>query len=161
MHAQHPRRKEKEIVDGNEINRILKAGKYIVIALAHENIPYIVTLSYGFDAAQNYLYFHAANTGAKLDFIQHNAAACGTIIEDRGYLTGQCDHNYASLVIRGQIRQVETLDEKKHGLNVLLNHLEPNPKPILERNIQDDSSYQKVTILRFEIESISGKEYKG
>jgi uncharacterized protein len=161
MESYHPKRKRDEITDDHEINRLLMNGKYVTIAMSKGNMPYVVTLSYGYDKSNNCLYFHCANQGDKLDHIRVNDNVCGTIIEDRGYLETKCDHAYSSLIIRGQMVIVADLEEKRHGLGVLLNHLEKDPKPILERNIKDDKSYDGVTILKLIISSIIGKKHAG
>ncbi len=155
----HPRRADREITDSAEHARILKAGKYAIIGMADGNEPYVVTLNYGYDAANARLYFHCALKGLKLDFLEKNPEVCATVIEDHGYREGQCEHAFASLIIRGKMRLVTDLADKKHGLGVLLRHLEPDPEPILARNIKDDASYAKVGILRLDVETVSGKQY--
>ena len=157
----HPKRVRNEIIDTTQIENLIKQGDHITLALCVDSIPYIVTMSYGYDSNKEYIYFHCANKGDKLDYIMKNSNVIGTIIKDNGYLRTKCDHDYESLIIRGEIFIVESLEEKKHGLQVLLNHLEEDPKPIFERNIVNDESYKKVTILRLEIESIIGKKYLG
>jgi nitroimidazol reductase NimA-like FMN-containing flavoprotein (pyridoxamine 5'-phosphate oxidase superfamily) len=157
----HPKRVRNEILDSNEIEDIILCSNHITLALCSNDVPYIVTMSYGYDRDRKYLYFHCAKKGDKLDYIEKNENGCGTIIIDNGYLKKQCDHNYKSLVIRGKINKVEDLEEKKHGLQILLNHLEEDPKPIFERNIKNDESYGKVTILRLSMESVIGKKYIG
>ena len=157
----HPKRVRNEIIDTNEIENLIKQGNHITLALCDNNIPYIVTMSYGYDDNKKYLYFHCANKGDKLDYIKKNGNVIGTIIKDNGYLKTKCDHDYESVIIRGKIFIVESLEEKKHGLQILLNHLEEDPRPIFERNIENDESYRKVTILRLEIESVIGKKYIG
>jgi len=157
----HPKRVRNEIIDTNEIENLIKKGNHITLALCDNNIPYIVTMSYGYDDNKKYLYFHCANKGDKLDYIKKNSNVIGTIIKDNGYLKTKCDHDYESVIIRGKIFIVESLEEKKHGLQILLNHLEEDPRPIFERNIENDESYRKVTILRLEIESVIGKKYIG
>lgn len=157
----HPKRKDKEITDSQVIERILKNGKYTTIALSNNDNPYIVSLSYGYDKENSCLYFHCAHDGDKIEYIKRNCVVCATIIEDRGYIMNDCDHNYSSLIIRGKMLIVDELAEKKHGITVLLNHLEENPAPIRARNIVDDNSYNSVTILKLKIESVVGKEYKG
>lgn len=157
----HPKRVRNEILDQDELEDILKTGNHVTIALANNDVPYIVTMSYGYDSARKCLYFHCANRGDKLDFIRNNGKTCATIIRDNGYLKTKCDHDYASLVIRGTIAAVDGLQEKKHGLQVLLEHLEEDPKPIFERNIKGDESYDGVTILRLDMESVIGKKYRG
>lgn len=161
MEPYHPRRQRNEITDDHEKTQLLVQGNHITIALCDNNLPYIVTLSYGFDQVKNCLYFHCANKGDKLEFIRKNPLVCATIIRDNGYIETRCDHDYETLVIRGKIYVVSDLAEKKHGLQVLLTHLEKDPKPIFERNIKDDRSYDGVTILRMEIDSVIGKKYIG
>ena len=71
---------------------------------------------------------------------------------------GECDHGFQSIVFWGKLEIVENLDEKKHALNVLLNHLEDNPEPIKERNLKQDKIYEKLCILRLKIIEITGKK---
>ena len=153
----HPRRSDREITNRAELARILKGGKFAVIGMADGNEPYVVALSYGYDASPARLYAHCALEGLKLDFLARNENVCATVIEDHGYQEGQCEQLFTSLVIRGKMRLVTDLNEKKHGLEVLLHHLERDPDPIRARNIQDDRSYDKVGILCLDIESVSGK----
>lgn len=161
MHDYHPKRKRNEILDEQDKGVLLKNGKFLTLALCKDDEPYIVSLSYGYDQNNNCLYFHCANQGHKLDFIRVNPKTCATLIRDNGYLEARCDHNYESLVIRGRLSIVEALEEKRHGLQVLLEHLEKDPAPILARNIKNDGSYNAVTILRLELEHVIGKKYQG
>lgn len=161
MEQYHPKRKRNEIINETEILSIIKGGNHVSIALCDNDIPYIITMSYGADIGNNCLYFHCANKGDKLDFIKKNPNACATIIKDNGYMVTKCDHDYESLVIRGKMHIVSELAEKKHGLQILLNHLEKDPQPIFERNIKDDHSYYGVTILRLNMETIIGKKRIG
>ncbi len=159
MEHYHPRKKRNEIINEAEKMALIKNGTYATIALCSENTPYIVTLSYGFDQENSCLYFHCANKGDKLDYIRKNPEVCATIIKDNGYLLNKCDHDYQSLVIRGSLTIVSELQEKKHGLQVLLNHLEKDPLPIFERTIKNDTSYDGVTILKLYMSSIIGKKH--
>ena len=47
------RRKEKAINDLNEIKDILKQTKHITFAMSKLNIPYLVTVSHGYDMDKN------------------------------------------------------------------------------------------------------------
>lgn len=154
----HVKRKDKEITDKAEFDSILQKGKYIIFALCRDNEPYIVTMNYGWDKEHNALYFHCALEGDKLDIIADNPKACGTIIEDLGYGHGDCEHYYRSLVLRGKLYQVQTLEEQKHGIGVLIEHLEENPDEAKLLFLKDEKVYTKMHILRFDIEHITGKE---
>jgi len=151
------RKSEREITEDPKLIDILTRGKYATISLCRNDEPYIVTLSYGYDSNENALYFHAAPVGLKLDFIETNPKVCGTVIEDHGYVADQCEQNYRSIVFRGIMSIVDDLQEKKHGLNILLEHLEREPGPIKKRNVPDEVSYKKVAILKLEIMEMTGK----
>jgi len=157
MPRYHMRKGEREITEKNEVIEILKNGKFVSIAMCRDNEPYVVTLSYGYDQAKQALYFHAAVKGLKLDFIRANPNVCATVIEDNGYVVDECEQKYRSLVLWGKMFVVEEFDEQKYGINVLLNHLEKNPEPIYKRNIPDDTKFDKVSILRLDIEEMTGK----
>ncbi|MCK9274304.1 MAG: pyridoxamine 5'-phosphate oxidase family protein [Syntrophales bacterium] len=161
MDLHHPKRMKNEIIDAEEIKAIITKGNHATIALSKDDIPYIVTLSYGFDFENNSFYFHCAHDGDKLEYIKENQKVCATIIEDHGYLKGECNHDYASLIIRGRMIIVEDLEEKKHGLNILLQHLEDDPDPIVRKYIKNDKSYNFVTIIKLVVDSIIGKKYIG
>lgn len=153
----HMNRKEREITDKAEISRILKESKYTIIAMCSDNEPYVVTLSHGYDEENQCLYFHSAMKGLKIDFIKNNENVCATVIEDRGYKVNECKHDYVSVVMWGKMSVIEDLDEKKHAMEVLLDHLEENPAPIKERNFKNDEIYNKFYLLKLEITELTGK----
>ena len=151
------RRKEKEITDENLLKTLIIEGKYVSISMCRENEPYIVTLSYGYDPDKNCLYFHCANEGLKIEFIKKNPLVCATIIKDSGYKMNECDHAYQSIIMRGNLVIINSIEEKKHGFDVLISHLEENPEPIKKKHLSDKKSYVNSCILRLDIEEVSGK----
>lgn len=158
MNNYHMRREDREIKNRTEIDEILFGGKYLTLALCKENEPYIVTLSYGYQRENNAIYLHAAKEGLKHDFIRLNPKVCATIIEDLGYIQNECGHEYRSLVIRGTLSYVEELDEKKQGMEYILKQLENTPSIIKERSLKNDNVYSNVSILRLDINEITGKK---
>ncbi len=150
-------RPNREITGDTEIKEILQRGKFTVISTCRENEPYIVTLSYGFDAGKNCIYLHSAPQGLKLDFFHSNSRVCATIIEDGGYVADECGHNYKSIVFWGDISFVTELEEKKHGMKVLLNHLENNSDVIQEKLLKSEDYYSRMEVLRIDIEQIHAK----
>lgn len=150
-------RPNREITEEQEITEIIKKGKFAVISMCRSNEPYIVTLSYGYDLATNSLYFHSAKSGLKLDFIYQNPHVCATIIEDGGYVADECGHNYRTVVFWGTMAIVSDPEEKKHGMKVLLNHLESNETVIAEKLLKSEEYYSKMEILKLDINQIHGK----
>ena len=137
---------------------ILKLGKYVTIAMCRENEPYAVTLNYGFDQERKALYFHCAQKGLKLDFIRANPQVCATVIEDRGYKTGECDHAFRSVVFWGTMHLVEDLHEKRRAIDILLDHLEEQPDRVRQKSLKSDEVYREVGILRLDIDEMTGKQ---
>ena len=111
MTRYHLRRKEKEITDIEELRGIVASARFTAVALCRDGEPYVVTMNHGWDADNEALYFHCAHEGMKIDFIQANDRTCATVVDDRGYRHGECDHAYRSVVIRGTIGIVEELVE--------------------------------------------------
>lgn len=158
MTKYHMKKFEREITDKEELANILRCGKYAVISMCRNNEPYIVTLSYGYDEGHSSLYFHSAKAGLKIDFLKENPKVCATVIVDGGYLAGECEHKYASAVFWGNMYAVEDLEEKKHALATLIDHLEEVPEPVKARLLKNDSVYEGVGILRLDIGEITGKK---
>ena len=157
MQDYHMRKKEREITDKNKIAQIMKHGKYVTISMCRMNKPYITTLSYGFDEEQNCLYIHSANMGLKLDILKENPNVCSTIIEDLGYIMSVCSHKYRSIVFWGTMELILDLEEKKHGFNVILNHLEENPSKMKRKLLKNEKSYVDTCIMRLDIKKVTGK----
>ena len=119
--------------------------------MCNNDEPYIVTLSYGYDSESNSLFFHCSNKGLKLDFIKNNPKVCGTIIEDLGYVINECGHNYNSVVFWGNMKIITDLEEKKHGMKVLLNHLEEKTDVIESKLLKSNDYYSKMEVLKLPI----------
>ena len=157
MSKYHMQKHEREIKDREIINNILNNGKYASIAMCRNNEPYIVTLSYGFDALKNALSFHSAKEGLKFEFIRTNSLVCGTVIEDKGYKRNQCSHGYRSVVFCGDMNLIHDNKEKKHGFEIMIDQLEEVPNKIKKRFLENQNSYEHTSILRLDIKDIMGK----
>lgn len=158
MSVYHMQKKEREIKNRERWIDILRHSKYTTVAMCRNNEPYVVTLSCGFDEAENTLYFHSAQKGLKMEFLNDNPEVCATIIQDKGYKKGKCAHSYRSLVFWGKMTLVNDLEEKKRGLDILLNHLEEEPGRLKKRLLKDDKSYAGLGVLKLEISRITGKQ---
>lgn len=158
MPTYHMRRTEREIVDRGEIAAVLRRARYMTLGLCRNGEPYVVTLNHGYSAEENALYFHCAHTGLKLDFLRENTRVCATAVEDLGYREGVCSHAYRSVVVRGRLEVVTDPREKAHGLRVLIEHQERNPQDVERQLLPDADAYARVTVLRLEIEEVTGKQ---
>jgi nitroimidazol reductase NimA-like FMN-containing flavoprotein (pyridoxamine 5'-phosphate oxidase superfamily) len=156
----HMRRADREIQDASCMEAIIKNGKYAVIALCKDDEPYIVTLSYGYDPSSRTLYFHGAKAGLKHDFLKANSRVCATIIDDQGYIPGECSHVYRTVVIRGKMELLDDAADRVKGMEVMINHLEENPEKIMAKVHQGTESWKNTVMMRLTIDEITGKEGK-
>lgn len=157
MSKYHMQHADREITDPAVVTGILKTGKYMAVAMSEGDRPYVVVLSCGYDEAGRCFYFHCAKKGRKTDIIAKNPHVCGTIVEDHGYVKGDCSHNYRSAVVWGTMTMVDDLAEKKHALDVLLRQLEGDPEVIRPQFVKDEQAVAGVGILRLAIEHVDCK----
>jgi hypothetical protein len=156
----HMQRKEREITSMESMHSILRAGKFMVLALSYKDVPYTVALSYGYDEDENACYFHGAKMGRKMDYIRANPKVCGIVIQDRGYVDGECSHAYRSVVAEGTMEIVWDINEKSQALTKMFLHLEEHPENLIKRFEGDNDAIRGLTIFKLKIESLTGKQSK-
>lgn len=153
----HVRRKEREITNIQEIRQILKATKYITVALCKDNEPYLVSLNHGYDISQNCLYFHCATEGKKLIYAKANPQVWGQSVLDFD-VNNECDYAYTSVHFQGNLSLIIDLSEKKHAMEVLVRQVSPNPEAKLEKI--NPERLTKITMGRIDISYMSGKKHE-
>jgi nitroimidazol reductase NimA-like FMN-containing flavoprotein (pyridoxamine 5'-phosphate oxidase superfamily) len=152
----HVRRKDREITDPAELRQVLKATKYVTVALCMQEEPYLVSLSHGYDQAKNCLYFHCAPEGKKLVFLQANYKVWGQAVLDFG-VTEECDYAYTSVHFQGKMQLIDDLAEKQHAIEVLVRQFSLNPEAKLAK--VKPEKLEKTTIGRIDIKYMSGKRH--
>jgi uncharacterized protein len=153
----HVRRKEREITDPDEMRMVLKATKYVTVALCMNNEPYLVALSHGYDEAKNCLYFHCAPEGKKLIYANANPNVWGQAVLDFG-VTEECDYAYTSVHFQGKLTIITDLTEKQHAMEVLVRQVSLNPEEKLAK-IKPEK-LDKTTMGRIDITYMSGKKHQ-
>lgn len=106
------------------------------------------------------MFFHSANQGQKLDMIRQNNRACFQVtvghrlIETR--IRCNCGMEYRSVVGRGRIYFVTDPAEKIDGLNAVVHHYHGQDRPRY-----NEAYVRAVTVLRLDIEELTGKQCTG
>lgn len=157
MKTWHTRHPDKAITDPAEIARIVAGQKFLTLALCAENRPYLVTLSHAYDAERKCFYFHCSPTGRKLDLVRANPQVYGQVLEDGGYVAGECEHRYRTAQFEGRAEVVVDPDEKLHALRLLIERLEPAPEPVKARSLKPER-LNGVAVLRVTVTGWSGKK---
>ena len=158
MKRYHLRRSDKEWNDPHEIEQVLASVRIMTVACCLEDEPYLFTVDFAWEPQTRQLWFHSASEGRKMDILKANPRVCVTVVEDRGYLEGECDHAYRSLILEGKAQVVTDLAEKRHGLELLVRKHEPQPETVLARLAGDEESVRNIAIVRITVDAMSGKQ---
>jgi nitroimidazol reductase NimA-like FMN-containing flavoprotein (pyridoxamine 5'-phosphate oxidase superfamily) len=153
----HVRRRDREITDPAEMRQVLKATKYVTIALCLNNEPYLVSLSHGYDPKRNCIYFHCAPEGKKLVYAQANPQVWGQAVLDYG-VTDECDYAYTSVHFSGKLRLIADLEEKRHALETLVRQTSSTPEEKLAK--VKPEKIAKTMMGRIDIAYMSGKKHQ-
>ena len=152
----HVRRKDREITDPNALKKVLKSAKYVTIALCKDNEPYLVSLSHGYDEKRNCIYFHCANEGKKLVYVQSNNKVWGQAVQEYG-VTDECDYAYTSVHFSGKLFVIDDLVEKRHAIEIMVRQASPNPEAKLAKIKSEKLA--ATTMGRIEIDGVTGKQH--
>ena len=152
------RRKERQIKENSDIESIILRCDVCRIAFADNNIPYIVTMNFGYVPEGNgILYFHCANEGRKLDMIRKNNHVCFQMDTDHKLYGGEkgCDWgmNFSSIVGYGNISIITEDESKTEGLNAIMLHYGATGEITYNENVM-----RRTTILRLDITRMTGKK---
>ena len=151
------RRRDKELKNEDELKAILSETKYVTVAMSLDDWPYLVTLSHGYDAERNCIYFHCAREGKKVDVLRTNPRVWGQAMVDNSYQQGFCDHLYKTLQFRGTVIFVEDQTEKEYALRVMIRHLDEDPEKIIVEQITPQST-GRILVGRIDFDYMSGKK---
>ena len=137
MTTYHARLPDKMIDDRSEILEIIRGQKYLTLALCSEGEPYLVTVNYCFDEATDRFYFHCARKGKKIDYLVANPIVWGQVLQDGGYIDGDCNHAYLSVQFRGSVTLLDDYGEKEAALSLMIEQLESDPQPVKNRLLRE------------------------
>ena len=154
----HPlRRKDKQITEEHELLDIIQGQKLMTLAMCKDQDPYLVTLNYGFDLEAKCFYFHCAKEGKKLAYLIANPIVWGQVLEDHGYLDGECSHAFRTVQFRGRVAFLDDVEAKRAALHLMIDQLESDPGPIKER-LTKSAGLKNVVVGKIQVDYLSGKQ---
>jgi len=156
------RRKEREITDRLEIEKIIDAAAVCRIGMSDGTTPYIVPVNFyyeGDSSGGGTFYFHSAAGGMKIDILRHRPAVC-IEIDLPGDVTAAgspCEYgfSYRSVIAFGKAVELEAGEEKQRALTKLFERYVESGA-FAERAI-DPKQTARTSVWRIDIESMTGK----
>jgi nitroimidazol reductase NimA-like FMN-containing flavoprotein (pyridoxamine 5'-phosphate oxidase superfamily) len=148
------RRNDKEIHDRDAVEAIIRDSLVCRLALSDENRPYVVPLCFGY--RDDTLYFHSSPEGKKIEILRKNGNVCFEFDIDQEVVQDdkpcKWTMNYRSVIGFGQGSVVEDLEEKRKGLDAIMQHYAGRSFEYAE------PAMKSTVVIKVEIESMTGKE---
>ncbi|WP_308521231.1 pyridoxamine 5'-phosphate oxidase family protein [uncultured Veillonella sp.] len=124
------RRQDRMVANIDEIKEILNSTRIIHLGMMDGDYPYVVPLHFGYEIVDDilYIYVHGYHEGKKFNLIKVNPHVFIEIDgNDEALVSGgdiPCKYSsvYSSVMGRGEATYLERVDEKAHGLQVLMKH---------------------------------------
>jgi len=149
------RRKEREITDRAEIDAVIRSAKVMHLALADNNIPFLVPVFYAYDALA--LYFHSARAGTKIEIMKRNNNVCFEISVDHGVIESDAacsfEAKHRTVVGFGKATFIEDEAEKIKVLDMIVAQFSNKKFEYPKTNLN------RAAVIRIDVESIKGKKY--
>ena len=151
------RRTDKEITDRAIMQRIIEQCQVCRLGLAHENIPYVLPVSFGY--ADGTLYFHTACEGRKIEFLTANPTVCVEFEHDVRLVphdTSPCKWTFSfqSVIGYGRVHELTDAASKAAGLNQIMRHYSGREWPM------DGENLDSIRVWKVAIEHLTGKQSK-
>ncbi|WP_334319041.1 pyridoxamine 5'-phosphate oxidase family protein [Termitidicoccus mucosus] len=149
------RRKDREITDRAEIDEIIGQTRVMHLALADNNVPFLVPVFFAYDGQA--LYFHSSQKGTKIEILKRNNLVCVEMTIDHDVIPDEkpCDFEarHRTVIGFGKAAFVTDEAEKIRVLDMLVARFTSRkfeyPKANLDRTM----------VVRIDLESIKGKKH--
>lgn len=148
-----PMRRFRQQLSAEETERILRNGKYCVMAVSgDDDYPYAVPVNYVYDGTA--IFIHSAAQGHKIDALKRNPKCSLCIVDKDDVIPEEFTSYFRSVIVFGKTHFVESVDEKIAALRLLGDKYSPgiDPEAEIARFIKT------VCILRIDIDCVTGKE---
>jgi nitroimidazol reductase NimA-like FMN-containing flavoprotein (pyridoxamine 5'-phosphate oxidase superfamily) len=147
------RRGEKKL--SREIGEAIidKCGFFVMATVGQGNEPYCVPLSMAREG--EWLYFHSAREGHKIDNLRANNKVCVSCVGDTSIAPGEFSLHYESAIIFGTAEEINADDEKIHALRVISQHWTPDIMGDFDKVIE--KSLNVTAVWKIHIDEISAK----
>lgn len=158
------RRKDREITDRQAIIDIIENCQCCRIGFQDDSEVYIVPLNFGFEYSEQHItfYFHGAKEGRKIDLIAKSPHV-GFEMDTNHEVYAKSNNGTAcmytarfqSVIGTGKVSMVCNVEEKKHGLLLLMKHTTQKCDWSF-----DDKMFNAVAVFKLEVEKLSCKEHE-
>lgn len=158
------RRKDREVADRQAIIEIIESCGCCRLGFYDDGEIYIVPLNFGFEYNEDRLvfYFHGAKEGRKIDLIAKSPLV-GFEMDTNHEVYSKSNNGTActytarfqSVIGTGKVSMVHDIDEKNHGLLLLMKHTTQKCEWAF-----DEKMLNAVAVFKLEVEKLSCKVHE-
>ncbi len=146
-------RRFKQQLPAKEVERILRTGKYCVMAVSgDDDYPYTIPVNYVYDGTS--IYIHSAAQGHKIDALKRNPKCSLCIVDKDDVIPEEFTSYFCSVIVFGKADFVEPMEDKVTALRLLGDKYSPSIDP----DVEISRFIKTVCIIRINIDSVTGKE---
>lgn len=149
------RRQDREMTREFALMVVDKCEYSTLATVNADGTPYIVPLS--FARVDEYIYFHCAKVGHKLDNLRHCPKVCMNFVTGTNVLPEQITTEYESATVFGTADEVTDTDTKMLGMRAIMQKYSAVIMHKFEQLMQTAGTSERMAVWRVHIESISGK----
>ena len=147
------RRKDRE-TSREEALIILDKASWGILSIVDNNAePYCVPLSFVRDS--DWLYFHCAMEGQKVDILRASPKVCVAFVGNVEFPEEHFTAVYESAIVSGTAEEVTAEEEKLHGLKILSERFTPKNMHAFENEAAQMLS--RTAVWKIHIKEITGK----
>lgn len=148
------RRKEREITDISDMERIICHSTVCRLGLSDGQKPYVVPLCFGYK--DRVIYFHGSLKGKKMEILKRHRDVCVEFDGNAAVVTAdeacQFGMTYQSVIGFGKAGIIEDMDEKRAALKLIM-------QQYADGSFQFDNTVLKSTaVIKIEIDQMTGKQ---
>lgn len=149
------RRKDREIINLEEIETILKESIICRIGFCDEEKPYVVPMNFAY--LHNTIYLHSAKEGRKIDMLRKNSNVCFEASSKNELVVSEdgcnCTMKFCSVMGSGKAYFVCDLDEKRKALDLIMDKYAPKSS-----KAYNEAAINNTTIIVIFIDEMTGKK---
>lgn len=151
------KRTDKEVTNPRQIEDIIRGSLICHVALAKDNAPYVVPMSFGYDGTA--IYLHTAGTGKKIEYFESNPNVCfefeqGIELRRDPHTACKWSFGFESVIGYGSISELLAPAQKEYALNEIMRQYSGKRWPL------EETSIAHVRVWKITIASMTGKQSK-
>ena len=148
------RRKDREMSKEFALALADKCAYAVMATVSPDGSPYCVPLSFAREG--EWLYFHCAKEGHKIDNLKHRNKVCVSCVGDMNILSEEYSVIYESAVIFGTAHEVTDRDEMVRALATICQRYVSENMKEFDDKVKSDIG--RTGVWKIHIDEISGKE---